>query len=518
MVRIRLKIIDHDGESKKTAVWRGLGKAGAFVYKVIETREAFLLITNGTEAEKVLKDEMRQYYLSKGLEVQVPPEYSALKTLMVKGVGWGVFHKSEQEITEHVESVYPNWKLENIIKIPNNETLMKIVCKSPRVADEIVEKGITIFSQRFDGRSLEREVYINVSPCMRCYKYDHFTKKCKAPESYVICSECARTGHRFHQCNSQQKKCINCGQNHRTLAYKCPKRKEVIKQKVKEKKEKDQKIPEGDVRKAVERQIREDLPENYLVIVSSAIALAEIREKECPGTYQYIMDEMYRANGLPTVKIPATVIAGYEHHKIKKRAREEPEIVGGADEGEELEEILVGATSMQYATSTLRLTEPPTPMQSPASTPAATPVGTPAQSPLRVIPVKTKSTKSSEQAVKAKEMRPPPGPQRKKEKKEEEMMEEAGVVLFTFKESRLPKHKLDHQSKVGFLKNSQILKYIYRNKTLDRGAVWQMILQKKINLNDNAIYEVDRDQYEKVPKGSYLDLKVEKISLQFRQV
>ena len=115
-------------------------------------------------------------------------------------------------------------------------------------------------------------------------------------------------------------------------------------------------------------------------------------------------------------------------------------------------------------------------------------------------------------------MRPPPGPQRKKEKKEEEMMEEAGVVLFTFKESRLPKHKLDHQSKVGFLKNSQILEYIYRNKTFDRGAVWQMILQKKINLNNNAIYEVDRDQYEKVPKGSYLDLKVEKISLQFRQV
>ena len=96
-----------------------------------------------------------------------------------------------------MESVYPNWKLEKIIKIPNNETLMKIVCKSPKVADEIAEKGITIFSQRFDGRSLEREVYINVSPCMLCYKYDHFTKKCKAPESYVICSECARTGHRF---------------------------------------------------------------------------------------------------------------------------------------------------------------------------------------------------------------------------------------------------------------------------------------------------------------------------------
>ena len=98
MVRIRLKIIDHDGESKKTAVWRGLSKADAFVCKVIETRETFLLITNGTEAEKVLKDEMRQYYLSKGLEVQVPPEYSALKTLMVKGVGWGCFTNQNRKL------------------------------------------------------------------------------------------------------------------------------------------------------------------------------------------------------------------------------------------------------------------------------------------------------------------------------------------------------------------------------------------------------------------------------------
>ena len=189
------------------------------------------------------------------------------------------------------------------------------------------------------------------------------------------------------------------------MAYKCPKRKEVIKQKVKEKKEKVQKIPERGIQIAVERQIREDLPENYLIIMASAIGLAESREKECPGTYQYIMDEMFRANGLPTVKFPATVIAGYEHHKTKKRSREESEIIMG-------EELLVGATSMQYAASTLSSTEPPTPMQSPASTPAATPAGTPAQSPLRVIPIK-----SSEQVVRPQEMTPPPGPQRKREKK-----------------------------------------------------------------------------------------------------
>ena len=110
MVRIRLKVVTHDGESKKSAVWRGITKADAFVYKVIESGEAFILITSGSEAEKILKAETRQYYLSKGLEVQMPQEYSALKTLMVKGVGWGVYHKSEDDIRTHIESVHPNGK------------------------------------------------------------------------------------------------------------------------------------------------------------------------------------------------------------------------------------------------------------------------------------------------------------------------------------------------------------------------------------------------------------------------
>ena len=111
MVRIRIKIVTHDGESKKPAVWQGLKKAGAFVYKVVESGEAFLLITDAAEAEKILGEESKQFYLSKGLEVQMPPEYSALKTLMMKGVGWGVSSMTEGDIKGHIESENPNWKI-----------------------------------------------------------------------------------------------------------------------------------------------------------------------------------------------------------------------------------------------------------------------------------------------------------------------------------------------------------------------------------------------------------------------
>ena len=245
------------------------------------------------------------------------------------------------------------------------------------------------------------------------------------------------------------------------------------------------------------------------------MVLADIREKECPGVYQYIVEEMYRANGLPLVKFPATVVAGYEYHRIKKRTREPSDLVQGVQEGEEQTETMQQEPT-ELLLSELCIMEPPTPIHSPASTPAATPAGTPVQSPQRM---KISVKRPEQQSARVKDRKPPPGPQRKKEKKEEEREEiDAGIVLFTYRGSRLPGHKLDHTAKVGFLKNTQILKYIYRNKSLDRGAVWNMVLHKRINLNDNVIYEVEREQFDKVTKGSYLDLKVGKLELDFRQL
>ena len=45
------------------------------------------------------------------------------------------------------------------------------------------------------------------------------------------CSECSAVGHRWTECKSQVKKCLNCQGPHRTLAMACPKKKEAIKNK-----------------------------------------------------------------------------------------------------------------------------------------------------------------------------------------------------------------------------------------------------------------------------------------------
>ena len=212
--------------------------------------------------------------------------------------------------------------MDKVVKIPNNEKL-KFVCANMHTTNEIMEKVLTIFNQRFADKSLEKDVYINTTPCFKCHQYEHVTKKCKTPAGHKVCSECSKQGHRFDECTSHTKKCLNCGQPHKTMALKCPAPKELVKKKIHELKQKKlEKISESEVRPTVAKQIQEDLPVNYLTVIDSGITLANIREQEYPEIFQYITDEMYRANGLPVIKYPATVIAGYEYQVTKKRGRE----------------------------------------------------------------------------------------------------------------------------------------------------------------------------------------------------
>ena len=433
MVRIRVKITQHDGASKKDIVWKGLHKAKAFVYKVVQSKEAFYLITDNEQAELILKDHVKQFWRENGLGVQTPPELVALRTVLVRGLEWCVADKFENDIKSKIEAGYPDWQIERVVKIPNNDKLMKLICANVRTADYILDKRLVIYNQRFAGRSLEREVYINITPCFKCYKYDHTAKKYQTLEGYKVCSKCSRQGHRYNECPSQTKKCLNCGQPHETLAFKCPVRKEFVKKKVGElKQRKQEKIPEATLRNVVTKQMQEDLPPNYLTLIANAITMENIREQECPGVYQYIIEEMYKANGLPVIKYPATLVAGYHHHVKKKRGRETLE----EEQVMETEEGAVGGILNKecYYQSMLDLLALPAEMHAPTPchTPASTPAGTPVQSPVRV----------------SKEDKGGMGTEPTKKKKRDD---DPGVTLITYRGSNISQKKMTHSAKLNFL-------------------------------------------------------------------
>ena len=217
MVRIRVRITVHDGASKKQFAWEGLHKAKAFVYKVVQSKEAFYLITDNEQAELILRDHIREFWREKGLEAQMPPELVASRAILVRGLEWCVVEQSEIHIKNKIEAEYPDWKLEKVIKIPNNDKLMKLICSNIRTANDILDKRFVVCNQRLSGRSLEKEIYLNIIPCLKCYKCEHSTKKCQTPEGFKVCSECSKKGHRYNECPSQIKKCLNCVNHIRPL-------------------------------------------------------------------------------------------------------------------------------------------------------------------------------------------------------------------------------------------------------------------------------------------------------------
>ena len=158
-----------------------------------------------------------------------------------------------------------------------------------------------------------KEMFVQFVPCYKCYSYTHQKRNCPKPQEYKICSICATEGHYYTVCpNKEQFKCINCRGDHRTLAAKCQIRKDVIRNKVREKRSRAKSAARTNVPQATSSMTVEmsklKLPENYLAVMAAAVTIAEKRETEMPGSFQYIFDEMLKANGIPEVKFPKSVI------------------------------------------------------------------------------------------------------------------------------------------------------------------------------------------------------------------
>ena len=92
-----------------------------------------------------------------------------------------------------------------------------------------LQKGINVLHQHIPPWSIEKELFVRLTPCRNCYGYDHRLKDCKA-EKKDRCTYCAEE-HKESECKANQPCCINCGGQHRTLAAACKIRKELIKQK-----------------------------------------------------------------------------------------------------------------------------------------------------------------------------------------------------------------------------------------------------------------------------------------------
>ena len=106
---------------------------------------------------------------------------------------------------------------------------LKVTFETTDQADYAIKNGFNIGDFRIESNQIQREDFVQLRQCFKCFKYDHFANKCKETPR---CSVCAND-HSYKMCpnkqNSEKFKCAVCGGPHWAIAASCPIRKAEIK-------------------------------------------------------------------------------------------------------------------------------------------------------------------------------------------------------------------------------------------------------------------------------------------------
>ena len=69
---------------KRPGLIQCLCDAEAYINKIVDGKDVFFLITDHVNMDKLLTEESRMRFRSKGMEIQFPPEYDAARTVILK--------------------------------------------------------------------------------------------------------------------------------------------------------------------------------------------------------------------------------------------------------------------------------------------------------------------------------------------------------------------------------------------------------------------------------------------------
>ena len=314
MPRIRVKDNKPRQGNRKLTLWNKLMQLNLLVYKLeATTRNAFIIITTDEIVEKLLSPKVKEALARDDFEVTTPPEYSSNRTIVLRNIDSIITEVESEELKLDIERRNEWAKITEIIKIPTAPKILKLKLENTDMVSRAVEKGMLVYNQSIPPSFINKEIYVHLDLCYVCYAYDHKTPECQTSD-LKICSECAQTGHRYNECTSSTKKCINCNGNHRTMAAKCPKRKELIRYKEREIRERSRSRSRSQNRAGtyaqavsggqVQHSGAVSLTRDDMVKIYSSITYAHMMEGVLPGTFHQNIEAMYKLNGLPPVKFP----------------------------------------------------------------------------------------------------------------------------------------------------------------------------------------------------------------------
>ena len=314
-----VKILDKRPKEghRHNLVYQTFGTLGVYVKKVHDGKGVFYAIANEDQLEKILSDESKAAFHRAGFEIVPPLEFNSLKTVIAKNVDYMLDSYSDEEVIDSIER-HNDWaQVEHIYRIPAASKLLKIRFKTQQMAQNALDKGLIILQQSIPKWNLEKEIFIKLTPCRNCFRYDHKSAECTV-EKKDRCTFCAGN-HRQFDCNAEAPCCINCGGAHRTLAATCKVRKDLIKKRSEDVRSRAKTNKQWSSYASATSAtpnlstgmtnpnlpgLTKDETKDMMTTIMSAIVYSHYVESLTPGTFQQNMKEMFRLNGLKPVNFP----------------------------------------------------------------------------------------------------------------------------------------------------------------------------------------------------------------------
>ncbi len=315
MTRVKIKCKGDPDRGRKIKLLEVLCTNEIHVTKIFNTPDGFaLLLLNEDNADKIFSKKIKENLEKVDFSPILPPELKVKKSVIATSLDDLIYERDEDQIKE--ELIKSNdWieDVDSVYKFPKSSTI-KITFTQTALAKKCTQIGFLAFSISHPSYNVKQETYIPIKCCMKCYQLeDHATRECHMPKDYKICSECSEEGHVWHQCKGKNKCCINCCGDHSTLAMRCSKRKEILKNKRKEEAERNKLTYAGAIQNTATQPIlgsqiqqcnqplinREDA-----LKINICVAHAHHKNIENPGCYEEELNKILALNNLPNIKVP----------------------------------------------------------------------------------------------------------------------------------------------------------------------------------------------------------------------
>ena len=305
MARIKIKSASSKDQARQDLLLEILSKNDIYATKILSAPDGFVVITeNEAELDKLFNNTTDKELLSKQFTPLIPPELKAHRSVLIFRIDDHIYKNNEDNIQEELQT-QNQWitGISAVNKFQNGRGL-KITFTETISAKKAQEKGLLLYSMRIPGYNIIQDKYLHVNTCLRCYALeDHFTANCPRSKNFKICSDCSEEGHTWRECDGRTRKCINCQENHSTMAMACRKKKEILNNKRKEGRETTIPYSEALKKPTITTQSQIPTASTHITIIQ-CMYQAHMENITDPGSYEKTVNLMFEANNLPPLKVP----------------------------------------------------------------------------------------------------------------------------------------------------------------------------------------------------------------------